>query len=44
MDGLAEEFTVADFLFVALAAFGVFVDIPEVYIFGGGLVWMNGAR
>lgn len=43
MNGLAEEFTVADFLFVALAAAGVCVDLPEVLLFGGGLVGVNGA-
>ena len=43
MDGLAKEFAVADFFFVVLAAAGVCVDIPEVLLFGSGLVWVRGA-
>ena len=43
MDGLAEEFAVADSFFVVLATAGVCVDIPEVLLFGGGLVWVRGA-
>ena len=43
MDGLAKEFAVADSFFVVLAAAGVCVDLPEVLLFGGGLVGVNGA-
>ena len=43
MNGLAKKFAAAEGFFVALAAGSVCVDIPEVLLFGGGLVWVRGA-